>query len=149
MFSCAGMVLNAEKRRHLAEMALRRKATPDPSDASASASADALTAAISAPSPSAPALLDHRKKGVVEATASEDEDTCSGLVFKMKRTTDPAVSVHSTSDSSAPSFRENPPSVSSPRDIVVHECEGESAYGGDLGMPPSSNRPFNPSKTGR
>jgi len=66
LFSCAGVVLNAEKRRHLAEVALQRKAAPAPSDAGASATADAPAATTSAPSPSAPAPVDHRKKGVVE-----------------------------------------------------------------------------------
>jgi len=73
LFSCADIVLNAEKRRQLAEVALQRKVAPSPSDANASAPADAPTTTISAPSPSAPAPIDHRQKGVVEATASEEK----------------------------------------------------------------------------
>jgi len=64
------MPLNAEKRRQLAEVALQRKDALGPSDA------DAATPIASALGPSAPAPIDHRQKGVVEATASEDEDTC-------------------------------------------------------------------------
>jgi len=64
----------------LAEVALRCKAALRPSDANALAPADAPVVAIAAPSPSAPALMDLRQMGVVEATASEDEETCSGLV---------------------------------------------------------------------
>jgi len=73
------MVLNAKKMRHLAEVAFRRKVAPDPSNVDASAPADALVAAISASAP-----VDHRQKREVEATASKNEDTCSGIVFKRK-----------------------------------------------------------------
>jgi len=124
------MVLNAEKRRQLAEVTLRRKVALSPSDVDALAPVDAPAAAIFAPSPSALALVNHRQKGVVEATASEDEDTCSSLVFKRKRAADVVVPAHSVSDDCAPSFRENPPSASSPRDIVVHEGAGGWGRGG-------------------
>ena len=117
--SYASMVLNAEKRRKLAEVALQRKAAPDPSVADASA-----------PVASAPAPVDHRHNRVAEATASEDEDTFLGLVFKRKRKADVAVPAASYSDDRAPSFRENPPSASSPRDLVVPKGGRESAFGG-------------------
>ena len=148
LFSYAGMVLNAEKRRQLAEVALQRKVAPGPSDANAS------TPVASALGPSAPAPVDHRQKGVAEAIASEDEDTCSGLVFKRKRKVDVALPTNSASDDRAPSFRENPPSASSPRDIVGQESGGESASGVIMARllltcPPSSNGPLNPSKIGR
>jgi len=48
LFSCAGMVLNAEKRRQLAEIALKRKVAPDPSNADASTLVDAPPAATTA-----------------------------------------------------------------------------------------------------
>jgi len=54
------MVLNAEKRRQLAEVALQRKAAPGPSNANASTP----VVATSAPSPSTPAPMNHRKMGV-------------------------------------------------------------------------------------
>ena len=98
-------------------------------------------AATTTLSPSAPASVDHRQNGVVEATASEDEDTCSGLVFKRKRVVDVTAPTHLASDDRAPSFGENPPSVSSPRDIVVHEGGGKSASGGDHGAPPAVDFP--------
>ena len=129
LFSCVGMVRNTENRRQLAEVALQRKAAPGPSDA------DAPTAAANAPSPSTPAPVDHRQKGVVEATAFEDEETCSGIVFKRKRKADAAVPANLASGDRAPSFRENPPSAYSPCDIVVHEGGGESTHGGDHGAP--------------
>jgi len=94
------MVLNAEKRRMLAEAASKLKASAGPSGANVAAPA----VVIPAPTPSAPAPANLRQKGMVEATASEDEDICSGLVFKRKMGVDGCV----------PSFRENPPSASSP-----------------------------------
>lgn len=93
------------------------------------------------PSPYAPTPVDLRQKGVVEATASEDEDTCSSLVFKRKRVADVAVPAQSASDGCASSFKENPPSASSPCDIVVHEGGGETAPGGDHSAPPAVELP--------
>ena len=92
---------------------------------------------------------------MVEATASEDKETCSGLVFKRKRGVDVVVLAHSTSDGGAPSFRENPPSASSPRDLVVHEGGGRVPLEAILArllllsFPPFSRRFFKPSKTGK
>jgi len=97
------MVLNAKKRRQLAEVALQRKAAPGPSVV------DAFTLVASAPAP-----VDQRQKGVAEAATSEDEDTCSGLIFKRKRKVDDAVLANSASDDRAPSYREDPPNASSP-----------------------------------
>jgi len=117
------MVLNAEKRKQLAEVALQRKVAPGPYDANAS------TTAGSTPGPSAPSPLDQRQKGVAEATSTKDEDTCSGLIFKRKRKVDVAVPANSTLDDRAPSFREHPPSASSLRDLVVQEGGGRVPLG--------------------
>jgi len=86
----ADMVLNEEKKRMIAEVA-SRKAGAGPSDVDASALVDGPPTTTSAPSPSASALADHRQKGIVEATASEDEDTYFGLVFKRKQKSDVAI----------------------------------------------------------
>jgi len=90
---------------------------------------------------------------VVEAIASEDEDTCYGLVFKRKMGADVAVPANSASDGRASSFRENPPNVSSPRDLVVREGRGRRvplevilACLSLLSCPPFSRRFFIPSK---
>jgi len=66
---------------------------------------------------------------VVEANASEDEDTCSGLVFKRKRKFDVAGPANSASDDRSPSFREHPLSASSPCDLVVQEGGGRVPLG--------------------
>jgi len=134
------MVLDAEKRRKLGELVTRRKAAlagvgtltparPPPVATSASISPE-------------PAPIDHRQKGVVEATVSEDEDTYTGLVFKRKRGTDVTVSAHSSSDGCASFFWEKPPSASSPRALMVHEGGGgENVPGGDSGVPPTAKLP--------
>ena len=120
LFPYVDMVLNVEKRKMLAEAASKLKNGVGPSNAP--------PAPTPATSPSASTPADLRQKGVVEATASEDEDTCTGLVFKRKRGVDVTVSAHSVSDGCAPSFRENPPSASSPRDLVVTKTEGERPW---------------------
>jgi len=120
------MVLNTEKTRMLAKAASKRKANSGPSATDAPTPIDGPPAATFVPSPSVPAPVGQKQKGVVEATASEDEDTCTGLVFKRQRVATTTVPALSASDDRTPSFRENPPSVYSPRDIVGHEGEGEN-----------------------
>jgi len=71
------------------------------------------------------------RRGVVEATASKDEGTCTSLVFKRKRADDVVAPSHSASDGHAPSFKDNPPSASSPREFIMHEGRAESAPEGD------------------
>jgi len=104
LFSCVDMVLNAEKRRMLAEATSKLKAGVGLSDAKAAAPVDAPSTPIPTPSPSAPAPADLRLKGVVKATAPEDEDTCFGLVFKRKKGADAAVPAQSASDGRASFF---------------------------------------------
>jgi len=133
------MVLDVERRNKLAALVARRRATL--ADAGTSTPAGLPPVATSAPISHEPAPIDHGQQGVVEATASEDEDTCTGLVFKRKRAGDDVAPSHSASDGHAPSFRENPPSASSPRDLIMLEGGGESAPGGDQGMPPTANLP--------
>jgi len=123
------MVLNAKKRNKLDELVARHKASL--ADAGTSAPVGPSPTAASAPTSPVPALIDNRQKGVVEATASEDEDTYTSLVFKRKRADDVVAPSHSASDGHAPSFRDNPPSTSSPRELIMHEGGGESASEGD------------------
>jgi len=84
------MVLDAKKRRHLVVMVEQKKSAPDPS----------------ALGPFAPVPKDKRLIGVAEVAdvaLSEDEHTCSGLVFRRKRKVDAAILVPSDSDGQAPS----------------------------------------------
>ena len=57
---------------------------------------------------------------------SEDEDTCISLVFKRPRVGEAATPSHSVSGGLTSVFRDNPPSASSPHDLIVHEGEGET-----------------------
>ena len=102
-------------------LAKRRAATVG---AGTSTPANPPSSATSTPNASEPAPVDNRQKGVVAIAGSEDKDTCTGLVFKMPRVGDVKATTHSTSDGHAPSFHDNPPSASSPRDLVVHEGRG-------------------------
>ena len=100
-------MLDAQKRRNLAALAKQKKPIL------------------------APSVKDKKMKVVAEVAPSEDEDTCSGLVFKRKLKVDGAISAPSDSDGRAPSYGNSPSSASSPHDIAVQEGRGESASKGD------------------
>ena len=70
---------------------------------------------------------------------TNDEDTCTGLVFKRQRVGEAAVPSASTSGGT-PAFRDHPPSASSPLQRVVHEGGGESALEGQE-IPSTSQLP--------
>jgi len=57
----------------------------------------------------APPVEDLKLKAVAEVAFSDDEDTCSGTVFKQKRKAGPAPTEHSISDARAPSPQVPPP----------------------------------------
>jgi len=90
------MVLDAQKRKQLVFIAIQKKPTLGPSD------------------------KDNKLKAMAEVAPFEDEETDLGLIFKRKRKADIAIPMPSDSDGQAPSYREYPPSASSPRDIEVH-----------------------------
>jgi len=78
--SYVSMVLDAQKRKNLVALAVQKKT--------------AL----------APSAKDKKLKALAEAAPCEDEETCSGLVFKRKRKYDTAIPVPSDSDGRAPSY---------------------------------------------
>jgi len=117
------MVLNEKKKKKLGELVAKHKAA---ADVGTSTPTNPPPHATSAPNSPEPILVDNRQKGVVVETGSKDEDTCAGLVFKRQRVDDVVAPSHSTSDSHAPSFRDNPPSASSPRDLIIHEGGGRT-----------------------
>jgi len=133
------MVLDAEKRNKLVELVACRKAAL--ADAGTSTPAGPHLVATSAPISPEPAPIDHRQKRVVEATASENEDTCTCLVFKRKRVDDVVAPSLSTLDGHTLSFRENPLNASSPRELIVLEGGGKSALVGDHAMPFADDLP--------
>ena len=113
------MVLNEEKRNRLADVIARRQAALG--GAGGSAPVVLLIAAQASPIP-APA---EKKKGVVAVDSDDDEDTSEGLVFKRPRVGVMATSLSAT-DGHPPSFRDNPPSASSPR---ARRRWGEHSWG--------------------
>jgi len=146
------MVLNAEKRNKLAELVAHRKdAQPD---AGTSAPANTPPAAASVPNSHGSAPIDNKQKGVVVESDLEDEDTCTGLVFKRQRMDDVMVPSHSACDGHAPSFGDNPPNASSPRELIIHEGGGRAHLKVAKCLllsssQPSSNKPLNASKIKR
>ena len=100
-------MLDAQKRKHLHVVAIQKETATGPS------------------------AKDNKLKAVAEVVPSKDEETCSGLVFKRKRKADTAIPMPLDLDGRAPSYRECPPSASSPCDIVMQEGRGESASEGD------------------
>jgi len=66
---------------------------------------------------------------LVVATGIEDKDTDSGLVFKRQRVGNVEAPSHKATGGHAPSFRDNPPNTSSPRDLIVHEGGGGGGEG--------------------
>jgi len=118
------MGFNKDKKKKLADLLAKRRAiaagvgtstptTPQPSFSSA-------------PNTTEAAAVDDRQKGVVTIDL-EDKDTCTGLLCKRQRVGETVAPSHSTSRGLTATFRENPPSASSPRHLIVHEGWGESA----------------------
>jgi len=151
--SCAYMVLNEEKRRKLAELTSKRKAAL--AKVGTSTPVGTPPVATAAPISPEPAPTDQRQKVVVEAIASEYKDTCTSFVFKRKRAANVVAPSHSASDGHAPSFKENPLSASSPRDLIVLEGGGRTLLEVILeclpllSCPPSFRRFSKPSKAGK
>jgi len=129
------MTLNKEKKFFLAKLLAKRRAV-----AAGVGTSNPPPAATSAPNSPKPSSDGNKLKGVVVATGTEDKDTSSGLVFKRQRVGDVEAPSHSTSDGHASFFRDNPPSASSPRDLIVHQGRGKSAPEGRQ-TPPATELP--------
>jgi len=144
------MVLNKEKRASLTNVVARRPGAPRVASASPPP-APISTAAAPSPTPfapiaavpltavqasPAPTLLE-KGKGVVEIES--DEDSAEGSVFKRRRAMVAATS-HSTTADRPASFKEHPPSASSPHDPLALEGGGESTPG-DGQTPPAPELP--------
>ena len=107
----AGMVLNEEKSKRLAEVIARRAGALD--DAGGSAPSALLATVPLATTPASPIPAPAKKDKEVVAIESDDEDTGEGLVFKRQRVVVVATS-HSATDSRPASFRDHSHSASSP-----------------------------------
>ena len=126
------MVLNEEKRKRLAELLARCQTTPT----GAGGSTPAGPPLVATSAQGLPGLApDDKQKRVVVAVDSEDEKIDECLVFKRPRVGVATTSLSGT-DGHAPSYRDNPPSASSPRELLALEGGGESAPEGDQ-VPPA------------
>jgi len=111
------MGFNKDKKKKLADLLAKRRAAAAGVGTSPRVSPTSATSA-----PIEPAPVDDRQKGVV-AVDSDDEETCTGLVFKRQRVGE-AMAPSPSPSGGIPAFRDNPPSTSSPCQLVVHEGGG-------------------------
>jgi len=125
------MVLNAEKRNKLAELVARRKAALD--DAGTSTFLLLLMLLLKTHLDQPPLITDRRgwwwqlaRKTRTPAWASSLRN--KGWTMSWHH--------HSAFDDYASSFRDNPPSASSPHNLIIHESGGESAPEGSQ-VPPA------------
>ena len=149
LFLCRHMALNEKKKKNLVELLAKRRAA-----AVGASTSNPPPPATSAPNSSDPAPNGDRLKGVMVFVGTEDEDTSLGLVFKRQRVGDVEAPAHSAFDGYAPSLRDNPPSASSPRDLIVHEGRGRALlkitrHLLPLSSQPSSSKLLNAFKTNR
>jgi len=130
------MGFSKDNKKKLADLLAKRRAT----DAGVSTSTPETprTSTTFAPQTIVPTPVCDRQKRVV-AVESDDEDTCTGLVFKRQRVGE-AVAPSPSASGGTPDFRDNPPSAFSLRHLIVHEGGGESALEGQE-MPSTSELP--------
>jgi len=123
------MVLNKEKRARLADALARRHGAL--SGASASAPSAPIVVVLLATAQASPMLTPLEKnKGIMSIDSDDDEDTGEGIVFKRRRVA-AATTTHSATSSRPASFKDQPPSASSPRGLLALEGGGESALRDD------------------
>jgi len=127
------MGFNKDKKKKLADLLAKRKAAA--AGAGPSMPVAPSTSTTPAPHPTEPAPAVDRQAGVV-AVESDDEDTCTGLVFKRQRVGG-VVTPSTSAFGGTPTFMDHPLSASSSLQVVVHEGGGESALEGQ-DMPSTS-----------
>jgi len=129
------MAFNEDKKKKLVELLAKRRAAA--AGVGTSSPTTPPPSATSTPNTTEPAPVDNSQKGVVAVVVdSEDEDTYTVLVFKRLRVGEAVAPSHSTSGGLTPAFKDNPPSASSPRNLIVHEGGGESTPKGQQMPPP-------------
>jgi len=147
-----GMVLNEEKMARLAYALTRRQRALGGAGASAPSAPFDTAQVAPAPAPSAPigvvplatvraspAPTPLEKNKWVMEIDSKNEDFAEGPVIKRRRAV-VAKTFHSTTIGRPASFRDHPPSASSPRRLLALEGGGESAPGDDR-VPPAPELP--------
>jgi len=100
------MGFNKYKKKKLADLLAKRRAA---------------TSATPAPQPIDPAPAVDGQRGVV-AFETDDEDTCTGLVFKRQRVGE-AVAPSASASGGTPTFMDHPPSASSHSNLLFTRVE--------------------------
>jgi len=132
------MVHTEEKRARLADALARRQgATSGVGASTPSAPIAAIPLATAQASPMLTPL--GKGKCVVAIDSDDDEDTGEGVVFKRRKVV-VAVTSHSSTEVPPSSYREQPPSASSPHKPLTIEGGGESAPEG-AHVPPAPELP--------
>jgi len=131
------MGFNNDKKKKLADLLAKQRATATGEGTSTPIAPS--TSATPAPHPTEPAFTVDRPERVV-VVETDDEETCTDLVFKRSRVGE-AVAPSTSASGGTPTFMDHPPSATSPLPLVVHEGGGESALEGQE-MPSTSPLPL-------
>jgi len=131
------MGFNKDEPFKLADLLAKRRATVVAASPSTPLTPSSSVAPSSQPTNPAPAVVELR--GVV-AVESDDEHTCTSLVFKRPRGSETMVPSASAS-AGTQTFMDHPPSASSPLQVVALEGGGEIAPEGQE-MPSTSPLPL-------
>jgi len=116
------MGFNKDKKKKLADLLAKCRAAA--AEVGTSTPRAPPTSATSTPYLIELAPIDDMQKGVV-AVDSDDEETCTNLVFKRQRVGE-SVAPSPSASGGTPAFKDNPPSTSSPDQLVLREGGGES-----------------------
>jgi len=131
------MGFNKDKKKKLPDLLAKRRAAA--TEASPSTPLTPSSSAAPAFHPTNPTLVVVELEGAV-AVESDDEDTCTDLVFKRPRVGETAAP-STSAFVRTPTFVDHPPSASSPLQVVALEGGGESAPEGQE-MPSTSPLPL-------
>jgi len=116
------MAFNNDKKKKLADLLAKRRAAAAGEGSSTPIAPSTSTTSALQPINPAPAAIE---LGGVVVVESDDEDTCTGLVFKRPRAGETATPSASVSGGT-PAFIDHPPSTSSPLQVVAIEDGGEN-----------------------
>jgi len=114
---------NKDKKKKLADLLAKRRAAAAGANPSTPLTHSSSAAPASHPTNPAPAAIE--LTGAV-AVKSDDEDTCTSLVFKRPRVGE-TVAPSASASARTPTSMDHPPSASSPLQVVALEGGGESA----------------------
>ena len=134
---CANMGFSNNKKKKLVDLLDKRKAAA--TEEGTFMPIAPSTSAAPAPCPTELAPSINRPEGMV-AVDTDDEETCTDLVFKRSRV-DEVVAPSTSASGGLPTFMDHPPSASSPLPLAVPEGGGETVPEGQE-MPSTSPLPL-------